>query len=613
MNTLLCTPNRIAAIATEVLSEDHEIFFRAPDLSEALRSAGKVCPSVVIVGGESARKVEMSCKELRASQACRDAVIVAVSERPEDARALVEAGADDFLLTDSTKEVLRSRLFVARRAADRRVTERALADSLATTLDCIHDGVITTNKTGAIVCMNPVAQTLTGWTFAEAEGRSLEDVCPITRATDVSTEAFLERRDGREITIASSCAAIKTADGTINGAVLVFREVTVEAEAQRQLAVAERMASVGTLAAGLAHEINNPLSYVTANVDMALEEVHALRGGSSLGQIEEVETMLHDAREGATRVMKIIRELGTYTRAPELEKTNIIDLTAVIEVSIIRAFSPFHHRAHVARSFRAVPLVDVNADWLGRAFDNILVNAGQAFATRDPTKNEIRVGTSTDGRGCAVVTISDNGAGIAPELVTRVFDPFFTTKPIGASTGLGLAASRNIVIALGGDITVESELGRGTTVRVTLPASTTLDAAAPAIESTTASTQRPISVLVVDDERAIGMAIRRVLHDHDVTVVSAGQAALDLLEGGTTFDLVLCDLMMPSMSGMDFHAALEREHPEMAPKVVFVTGGAFTPEASAFLRRVGNARLQKPFDPNALRALALGSIHHVGG
>ena len=152
---------------------------------------------------------------------------------------------------------------------------------------------------------------------------------------------------------------------------------------------------------------------------------------------------------------------------------------------------------------------------------------------------------------------------------------------------------------------MESAFGRGTTVRVTLPASTTLDAAAPPVAGV--GPAHPVTILVIDDERAIGVAIRRVLHDHDVTAVTSGRAALDLLEGGSTFDLVLCDLMMPGMSGMDLYAALLELHPEMAPKVVFLTGGAFTPEANAFLRRVPNPRLEKPFNSDALRSMVLGS------
>jgi signal transduction histidine kinase len=501
MNTLLCAPNALGAIAMEVLTEEHQLFFSACDMSDALSHASTTYPSVILVGGASTQAVVSSCRELRASPTCHHAVIVGVSKRPDDALALVDAGVDDFVSESVSKQLLRERLSLARHTADRRSAERDLAAA--------------------------------------------------TAHADVS---------------------------------------------------ADRIASVGTLAAGLAHEINNPLSYVTANVDMAIEEVHALRGGSSLAQIEEVETMLREARDGATRVMNIIRDLDTHARTSILERDSTIDLVDVSEVGIRRAFSQIHHRAHVVRDYGKMPLVNADDGRLGRVFNNLLVNACQAFATEDAIKNEIHIGTSTDTRGRAVVAIRDNGCGIPPEFLTRVFDPFFTTKPLGVGTGLGLAASRNIIVALGGEIAVESKAGAGTTVRVTLPASSVIDVARPTVQPTDPG--RPAAVLVVDDERAIGAAIRRLLHDHDVTAVTSARAALDLLESGKCFDLVLCDLMMPGMSGMDLYGALLLRHPAFAPKVVFLTGGAFTPEADAFLRRVGNRRLSKPFDSDELRGLA---------
>jgi PAS domain S-box-containing protein len=585
MNTMLCAPDAVGAIATEVLAEEQQAFFSARDVSEALSDAAVIYPSVILVGGASTQAVVRSCRELRASPACRNAVIVAVSKQPEDAAALVDAGADDFVAESVTKELLRGRLSLARRTADRRAAERDLAESLATTLDCIGDGVIATDQSGAVIRMSPVAEQLTGWTFADAQGQPLHDVFPIVNdATDTHTapaHALLTRRDGSEIPIADSCAAVKSADGMVNGAVVVFRDLTAERT--------------------LAHEINNPLSYITANVDMALEQVRALRGGSTLGQIEEVEAMLREARDGAARVMNIVRELDSHARTSMLAKDSDIDLIDVIEVGIRRASSHIQHRAHVVRDYGRVPLIAADDGRLGRVFNNILVNACQAFAADDVTKNEIRISTSTDTRGRAVVAIWDNGPGIPPEFLTRVFDPFFTTKPVGVGTGLGLAASRNTVVALGGQVAVESEVGTGTTVRVTLPA---IASDEPRRIEARVDPARPTAVLVIDDERAIGTAIRRVLHDHDVTVVTTGQAALALLEGGNTFDLVLCDLMMPAMSGMELYDALLLRHPTIAPKVVFLTGGAFTPEADAFLRRVGNRRLKKPFDSDELRALA---------
>jgi CheY-like chemotaxis protein len=188
--------------------------------------------------------------------------------------------------------------------------------------------------------------------------------------------------------------------------------------------------------------------------------------------------------------------------------------------------------------------------------------------------------------------------------LARIFDPFFTTKAVGVGTGLGLAICHNIIAGMHGQISVESELGKGTVFRVVLPASAAplrlLPSAAPAAEVAAATHGR---VLVIDDEPAVGLAVRRVLKDHDVTVVTTAREALNRIASGEDFDVILSDLMMPGMSGMDLYGVLARENPRMAARVVFVTGGAFTPEANAFLGRIANERMEKPFHFKQLREL----------
>ncbi|HEY5145459.1 MAG TPA: response regulator, partial [Polyangiaceae bacterium] len=184
------------------------------------------------------------------------------------------------------------------------------------------------------------------------------------------------------------------------------------------------------------------------------------------------------------------------------------------------------------------------------------------------------------------------------------FDPFFTTKPVGVGTGLGLAISHNIVTAARGELSVESAPGRGTVFRVVLPASaeSTSSAPPPAGPSEPPPARRA-AILVVDDEPALGSTIRRVLRHHDVTAVVTAQDALALLAAGRAFDVVLSDLMMPGMSGIELYAELLRLYPETARRVVFLTGGAFTPDANAFLDRVDNERMDKPFNSDALRRM----------
>jgi CheY-like chemotaxis protein len=206
------------------------------------------------------------------------------------------------------------------------------------------------------------------------------------------------------------------------------------------------------------------------------------------------------------------------------------------------------------------------------------------------------------------VEITDNGAGIDPLLVDRVFDPFFTTKR-GVGVGLGLPICHSIITGLGGEIKVESQIGRGTAFRVVLPAEAALPSPqrrappAPKIEGS-----RRLRVLVVDDELPLASMLSRVLSDeHDVEVTTHAKEALALLQS-RPFDVVLCDLLMPVMSGMDLYRELKLQRPGLAARVVFMTGGAFTPRAAEFLASVPNPCVEKPFDLNAVRRL----VHQLG-
>jgi CheY-like chemotaxis protein len=230
------------------------------------------------------------------------------------------------------------------------------------------------------------------------------------------------------------------------------------------------------------------------------------------------------------------------------------------------------------------------------------MNAAQALPEGHRDHNEIRAVTTPDGAGRAVVEIRDTGAGIPASAMARIFDPFFTTKAVGVGTGLGLSICHTIVTAMGGEISAASEPGRGTTIRVVLPAAShqRIHVAAPPVDGP--HTSRRAVVLVVDDEPAVGIAMGRVLRHHEVTVASTAKKALELLDAGKRFDVIFCDLMMPEMSGMDFYDELTLRFPGVARRVIFVSGGAFTARAS--VSRPGDQRrIDKPFDPHTVRTL----------
>jgi CheY-like chemotaxis protein len=245
-------------------------------------------------------------------------------------------------------------------------------------------------------------------------------------------------------------------------------------------------------------------------------------------------------------------------------------------------------------------------------FVNLLINAAQAITDPIAERNEIRVRCSTNEAGCALIEVSDTGRGIAPENMSRIFEPFFTTKPVGVGTGLGLSICHGIVTQLGGEIQVESRLGRGSTFRVLLPP---CDDAARLGGRERRGEEPPGSrgrVLVIDDEPMVGAAVARTLAPHhDVTTVSTARAALEHLEADPRFDVVLCDLMMPGMTGMELHARLSASAPALTERMIFLTGGAFTPHAREFLDRVPNPRLEKPFESEALRSVVSALVYRA--
>ncbi|AKF84288.1 histidine kinase [Myxococcus fulvus 124B02] len=655
-------------------------------------------------------------------------------------------------------------------------------------------------------------------------------------------------------------------------------------QTQAQLVQAGRMAAVGQLAAGVGHEINNPLAYIVSNLEHASEESDML--ARELGEtraagtrLREVGQALREALHGADRVRRIVRDLKTFSR-PDDEKQGPVELGAVLDSAVKIAMGELRPRAKLVRDYGDVTWVEGNEARLAQVFLNLLINAAQALPEGRAEQNEVRLVTRGGADGWVVAEVRDTGSGISPESLGRIFDPFYTTKPVGVGTGLGLSLCHAYVTAMGGTISVESELGKGSVFRVSLrrarapgagvavdvrrgggwsvrgpgerassptgyptvaqdaskpvgdpPASmsnhTFVDARAvserasaprfsessagdragtgpasvparepspedrvavsgpapspapgprpsmersseppdvsaiahrasevvgattgrtfvtgpaPAIEpssdmrfaSAPASPMKPVSglspraeaspsparasepaspmkpvsgasprveaspspthasepaspararprrwlrrgapasphpepggaagsgdstasrpapgstevsmssptrgstqdapqgarpaeseavvpqargrVLVVDDDALVSGAIRRTLsRENDVDVVVSARQALERLSGPEPrhYDVVLCDLMMPEMTGMDLHEALGHAAPAIAERMVFITGGAFTPTARTFLERVENPRVEKPFDPESLRALVRSEV-----
>lgn len=501
----------------------------------------------------------------------------------------------------------------------RDITERRRAEEAlkmqASILESMKESVVVTDDEGVIQFANAALESSFGYEHGELLGKNigaLEAGTPEESAERVGRifeqlaktgswrgECPNRRKDGSTFTSEISVTALSINNKRLF--VSVQEDVTEKRAIQSRLVIADRMASVGMLAAGVAHEINNPLAYVIANLELIAEEIRPPGDDLQREPSRDLETMVAQARQGAERVRKIVRDLKTFSRADQ-DSPKALDVGKVIDQAIDLAFNEIRHRARLVREFQSAPLVEADEARLCQVFVILLMNAAQAIPEGHSDTNEVRVRTGTDQNGQVFVDVCDSGSGISADLLDRIFDPFFTTKPIGQGTGLGLSICHGIVTKLGGEITVKSVVGRGSTFRVVLPPTqvVSIPSARPASKSPAAAKGR---VLVVDDDAALGAAISRILRCHDVRIVSSGADALDLIAKGEIYDAILCDLMMPGMTGMDLHRELVSVAPEYAHRMVFMTGGAFSPGAKEFVDHVADETVDKPFDARALRSV----------
>jgi PAS domain S-box-containing protein len=387
--------------------------------------------------------------------------------------------------------------------------------------------------------------------------------------------------------------------------VVVAREITERKQLEAQLAQSDRLASVGVLAAGVAHEINNPLVYIMNNLSYVL--THMPEG------FDELASALREARSGAERVRDIVKDLKTFSRS-DSEKMEPMDVRVILDSAIKVAHNEIRHRAQLVRHYDDIPAVDANTR-LGQVFLNLILNAAHAIGEGDVANNQITVRVERrEPQNQVLVSIRDTGVGIPSERLSKIFDPFFTTKPVGVGTGLGLSICRNITEALGGHIEVTSEVGVGSTFSVSLPYS--VQRAVGLIQPSSrppAQTTRSLRVLVVDDDVFVARSIRRLLRpQHDVTLALSGRQALGLIRN-SEYDVIFCDVMMPEMTGMELHAAVSKQNIKLSERFVFITGGPFTPEARQLFDAVTNPCIQKPFTPTDLANVLESAVQATPG
>lgn len=378
-----------------------------------------------------------------------------------------------------------------------------------------------------------------------------------------------------------------------------IRDVTEEQRARSQLIVSERLASVGTLAAGFAHELRTPLAAVVGNLELAGGRLAELSAAGE--RIDDIVGEVSDAREAAERLRELVRDLSIFSRADDEKRS--VDLRSVFDSSIRMAWHEIRGKARLVRQLEELPAIIGNESRLGQLFLNLLVNAAQAIPEGDPEHQEIRLSAVVDSLGRVEVSVSDTGVGIPTHLLPRLFTPFFTTKPVGVGTGLGLSICHRIVTSLGGEIRCESRLGEGTTFRVTLPPA---DASAPArkrVSSPGPQPTAPVSrrtILIVDDEPVILSLVRRILKTDDVEECTRGADAVALL-ATRRFDIIICDLAMPGGGGDELYRALEAKDPDQAKRFMLLTGGSYSEKARTLIEARRIPVLVKPFTPDELK------------
>jgi two-component system cell cycle sensor histidine kinase/response regulator CckA len=444
---------------------------------------------------------------------------------------------------------------------------------------------------GRLLDANDAAIEAYGYSRDELLGMTVHDLRAMETRTDVERkmeEAFTTgtlfetihvRKDGSRMPVEVGSRAT-----TLRGERLllsVIRDISERKQMQARLVQADRLASVGTLAAGVAHEINNPLTYAMASLEVALRVLRESAGSSD---------------ERSARA--IVRDLKTFARTDE--DVVPVDVRAVIDSCIDVAQHELRSGVRLVRAYRDVPRVPANEGRLAQVFLNLIVNAAHAVRSSERGHGTIRIETDVDGYARVVVRITDDGTGIPPEMMSRIFDAFVTTKRAGEGTGLGLYLSRSIVSALGGEIVVESTPGKGASFVITLPSTRV---PAPPAERTTSSVVplRRARIRVVDDEHAIGTVLHEALEsEHDLVVLTSGEAALEWLRSDSSFDVVLTDVSMHGMTGIDLLEHIRATHPLLAPKVVLMTGGAMS-RATHDPALAGVPILDKPFAVESLR------------
>lgn len=409
---------------------------------------------------------------------------------------------------------------------------------------------------------------------------------------DYAFRARIEHPDGRLRMVSSAGRSEHSPSGEVTGVVGIVQDVTEQAKmkcARARIERDERLVGLGRLAAGVAHEINNPLAYVEINL-RALE----LDARKTLADAPEWREAINDCLDGVERIQSILSELDGLGR-PSLD-SGVHSINDIAADAARLARSQLSATTELRLHLGEPAYIKGDKRRLAQVVLNLIHNADQALA---PHSGRIEVFTQPhDGQACLEVT--DNGPGVPPELRERIFEPFFTTKARRKGSGLGLALSAEIMRRHSGELTLVSRGSFGACFRLVMPE---VEVCAQLGEASNTSLPtlpplRKVRVLIVDDEEALLSAYRRLLQTtHDLETALNGERALEILGTRAHFDLIVCDLMMPGMDGPTFFEAVQDRWPHLVPRMIFSSGAAMSDRARLFVENVGNPCLSKPIRP----------------
>ena len=379
----------------------------------------------------------------------------------------------------------------------------------------------------------------------------------------------------------------------------VFRDISDRVQAENdirerdaQIQLSSHLSSVGTLAAGVAHEINNPLTYVIGNL-----EILKGRTPENIDVDNSIRGLINGALTGATFIREIVGDLKAISDRNEYEPTS--DPSEVIRIASRMVMAELKHMAAIELNLINNLRVPLSSARMSQVILNVLSNSARSFNASDPSENLIKLTTYAED-GFAHINIEDNGSGISKDDLKRIWDPFFTRNRKKGGTGLGLSIIRRILTEVGGSTEIQSELGAGTLVRIVIPlvtAKAQLEGGWLPQQPKDPLTEGKRRLLVVDDNALVLELVTKILQEHfTVTTFLDARDALRKVEQGATYDMVLSDIMMPEMTGKDFYLKL-CEIGDYAQKFLIMTAGSVTEQEQKFEQQMVDLGrvIYKPF------------------